>query len=80
MMLDKSGIYVVDSIEAKRIAEECSRGGWLVIFVPEGVASKNQFYDAICSNCPLDPPLHGNRSWDALADLNRTGFCGGSYS
>ncbi|WP_185733433.1 barstar family protein [Burkholderia sp. Bp8998] len=36
--------------------------------MPEGAASKNQFYDAICSNCPLDPSLHSNRSWDALAD------------
>jgi len=28
-MLDKPEIYVVDSIEVKRIAEERSRGGWL---------------------------------------------------
>nr|WP_082664772.1 barstar family protein [Burkholderia ambifaria] len=67
-MLDKPGVYVVDSIEAKRIAKECRRGGWLVIFLPEGIASKDQFYDAIRRNCPLVPPLHSNRSWDALAD------------
>ncbi|RQZ04825.1 hypothetical protein DIE15_36320 [Burkholderia sp. Bp9031] len=67
-MLDKPGIYVIDSIEAKGIAEECRCSGWLVIFLPEKIASKNQFFDAIRDNCPLDPPLQSNRSWDALAD------------
>ncbi|MBN3731911.1 barstar family protein [Burkholderia sp. Tr-20390] len=68
MMLDKPGLYVVDSAEAERIAEECRRGGWLVMFLPTEIASKEQFFDAIRSTCPLDPPLHSNRSWDALAD------------
>ncbi|WP_423393804.1 barstar family protein [Burkholderia sp. LMG 21824] len=68
MMKDKPGLYVVDSVEAKHIAEECSHGGWRVIFLPSEIASKDQFYDAIRSNCPLDPPLQSNRSWDALAD------------
>ncbi|MCA8272688.1 barstar family protein [Burkholderia sp. AU30280] len=73
-MLDKPGLYVVDSVEAKHIAEECSRSGWLVIFLPSGIASKDQFYDAICRECPLDPPLNSNRSWDALADSMWSGL------
>ncbi|WP_174950685.1 barstar family protein [Burkholderia lata] len=68
MMLDRSGLYVIDSTEAKRIAEECNHDDWLVIFLPVGVASKNQLFDAIRSACPLDPPLYSNRGWDALAD------------
>ncbi|WP_241244818.1 barstar family protein [Burkholderia ambifaria] len=67
-MLDKPGIFVIGSIEARCIADELRRSGWLVIFLPESIASKSQFFDAIRDNCPLDPPLQGNRSWDALAD------------
>lgn len=67
-MPDKLGICVIDAIEAKGIAEECRRRGWLVILLPEKIASRNQFFDAIRDNCPLDPPLQSNRSWDALAD------------
>ena len=67
-MPDKLGIYVIDAIEARGIAEECRRRGWLVIVLSEKIASKNQFFDAVRDNCPLDPPLQSNRSWDALAD------------
>ena len=74
MMLDRPGLYVTDSDEAKRIAEECVRGDWLVVFLPAGIASKEQFFDAIRSTCPLDPPLCSNRSWDALADSLSSGL------
>ncbi|MET3216438.1 UNVERIFIED_ORG: hypothetical protein ABIC48_004215 [Burkholderia territorii] len=67
-MRDKPGVYVIDAIEANGIAEECRRSGWLVIVLSEKIASKNQFFDAVRDNCPLDPPLQSNRSWDALAD------------
>ncbi|WP_083266162.1 barstar family protein [Burkholderia lata] len=68
MMLDRPGLYVTDSAEAERIAEKCRRDNWLIIFLPAGVASKEQFFDAIRSTCPLDPPLSSSRNWDALAD------------
>ncbi|RQZ42279.1 hypothetical protein DIE16_02635 [Burkholderia sp. Bp9090] len=74
MMLRKPGLYVVDSSEAERIAEECRRSGWLVMCLPDEVASKDQFFDAIRSACPLDPPLHSNRSWDALSDSMWSGL------
>ena len=61
-MPDKLGIYVIDAIEARGIAEECRRRGWLVIVLLEKIASKNQFFDAIRDNCPLDPSLQRNRS------------------
>ncbi|WP_318828351.1 hypothetical protein [Burkholderia cepacia] len=32
MTQDKPGLYVIDSVEAKRIAEEYSHDGWRVIF------------------------------------------------
>ncbi|WP_174970177.1 barstar family protein [Burkholderia lata] len=74
MMLNRPELYVIDSTEAKCIAEECSYGDWLVIFLPIEIASENQFYDAIRSTCPLDPPLYSNRSWDALADSMWSGL------
>ncbi|WP_174955988.1 MULTISPECIES: barstar family protein [Burkholderia] len=74
MMLDRPGLYVTDSTEANRIAEACGRSDWLVIFLPEGVASKEQFFEAIRGACPLDPPLCSNRSWDALADSLSSGL------
>jgi hypothetical protein len=67
-MLDKPGLYMMDSGEAERIADECRQSGWRVFCLPTGIASKDGFFDAIRSACPLDPPLYSNRSWDALAD------------
>ncbi|WP_371846988.1 barstar family protein [Massilia niastensis] len=32
------------------------------------IKSKDEFFDAIRSTFPLDPPLVSNRSWDALSD------------
>lgn len=67
-MLDNPGLYMVNAIEVQRIAEKYSHSGWRVISLPAEIASQDQFYDAIRSKCPLDPPLYNNRSWDALAD------------
>nr|WP_241025145.1 barstar family protein [Burkholderia sp. Ac-20384] len=67
-MRNRPGLYVIESTEAKHIAEECGHGDWLIIFLPAGIASKDQLFDAVRSTCPLVPPLYSNRSWDALAD------------
>lgn len=33
-----------------------------------GVASREAFFDAVRETLPLDPPLLGSSSWDALSD------------
>jgi hypothetical protein len=76
MMLDKPGIYEINSVELESIADKYNQSGWLVIELSTGIASKDNFFDAIRNACPLDPPLHSNRSWDALADSLWSGLHG----
>jgi len=36
--------------------------------LPPGINSRESFFDAVRSNLPVDPPLVGSRSWEALSD------------
>jgi len=74
-MLNKPGLYVVDSREVERITDEYRKKGWHIFCLPSGVTSKDQFCNAIKEVCPLDPPLY-DPNWDALADSLWAGFYG----
>lgn len=36
--------------------------------LPLGIRTKTAFFDAIKATLPLDPPIVGSQSWDALSD------------
>jgi hypothetical protein len=49
--------------------------GYEVFVIPEGVESKAEFFDAVVSTFPLDPPLVRFRDvWDALDDSLSAGL------
>ena len=54
--------------DAGLLAQELRNEGWHVYVLPEGLARVPDFFRAIKSGLPLDPPLTGDRNWDALAD------------
>ena len=53
---------------AERRAEQLCAQGWLVYCLPSGIGDQESFFEAVKAVIPLDPPLIGNRSWDALSD------------
>lgn len=67
-MLDSRGFFNSGAEEAEALLALCERSGWRIFRLPDGMASKEAFIDGVRRTLPLDPPLHGNRNWDALSD------------
>ncbi len=67
-MLDKQGFFRIELLAAKRVINDCKRDGWEVLTLPEGITSRDDFFNGVRTALPLDPGLQSNRSWDALAD------------
>ena len=54
-------------MEATRRAAEAA--GYATFVLPAtGIVDRTSFFDAVRSTFPLDPPLVGSESWDALCD------------
>lgn len=67
-MLKNIGFFSVDKANADKIILDSKREGMRIFCLPEKISSKDEFFDGVRNTLPLDPPLHSNRSWDALAD------------
>jgi RNAse (barnase) inhibitor barstar len=63
------GLVTIDSGSVDEVLEEATTSGatTYVLSVPPP-ADRAAFFDAVRTTFPLDPPLIGSRSWDALAD------------
>jgi hypothetical protein len=67
-MSKRAGFVAVDPLAAGQAIDELKRHGWSVFELPSNISTKEDFFEALRCTLPLDPSLHGNRSWDALAD------------
>ena len=67
-MLNKTGFFTVEALEAEQTVIEREQSGWRIFRLPSNISSKNEFFEGVRHTLPLDPALHSNRSWDALAD------------
>lgn len=67
-MLNTTGFFTVDALGAEKAIAERERAGWRVFHLPTNISSKDEFFEGVRCTLPLDPALHSNRSWDALAD------------
>lgn len=57
---------VLDVESTRRRAEQA---GFATFVLPaNGIVDRPSFFDAVRATFPLDPPLVGSRSWDALSD------------
>ncbi len=75
-MLSIPGFFAVDELIAENVMLDAHRDGKRVFCLPAHISSKAQFFDAVRATFPLDPPLHGHHSWDALADSLWSGLDG----
>jgi len=65
----KPGLHRTGTLDAevtRRQAEEA--GYWTFVLPDKGIVDRASFFDAVRATFPLDPPLSGSRSWDALSD------------
>ena len=62
------GFVVVSETLARQMMSECELNGWKAFRLPDNVEGKSDFFSGARNIFPLDPPLVGSRSWDALAD------------
>jgi barstar (barnase inhibitor) len=62
------GLYRVPRKSLDSVEAEFAAGGGMVFRLPNGIATRDDFFDAVRKTLPLDPPLLSNRSWDALSD------------
>lgn len=63
-----TGCFSVNASEAEKIVSERQREGWRIFRLPAHITSADEFFEGVRRTLPLDPPLHSNRSWDALED------------
>jgi hypothetical protein len=65
----RSGVHEVSAGVADAAAQEASRTGAQLFCVSrQETPSRAAFFDAVRAGLPLDPPLVGSKSWDALSD------------
>lgn len=67
-MDDEPGLRVVPDLDCDAAREAARRAGATSYVLPRGVVDRASFFDAVRATLPLDPPLQGSASWDALAD------------
>jgi len=62
--LQRTGVLDVET--TRRQAEQV--GFTTFVWPATGIVDRASFFDAVRATFPLDPPLVGSRSWDALSD------------
>ncbi len=62
------GIHRVRSFAVANDMATLRKENDLVFLLPVGIKDSRTFFEAVKSILPLDPPLVGDRSWDALSD------------
>jgi hypothetical protein len=63
----KQGLQYVSGMTEETV-RALERRGWRVFVLPPDVRDRAAFFAAIRVRLPLDPPLHSDRNWDAVAD------------
>lgn len=68
-MLLRPGVVRVARLVVEAVGRQASRAGHTVFVLPaEGVDGREPFFCAVRAALPLDPPLAGSGSWDAMSD------------
>lgn len=65
----KPGLHRTGALDVVTTRRQAEHVGFTVFVLPEtGVVDRASFFDAVRATLPLDPPILGSRSWDALSD------------
>ena len=63
----RAGLKRVGLFDLEEARDQAERTGYAVFVIPH-VIDRASFFDAVRAVFPLDPPLLGSHSWDALSD------------
>jgi RNAse (barnase) inhibitor barstar len=65
----KPGLHRTGVLDIEATRCQAEHAGYTMFVLPaEHIVDRASFFDAIRATFPLDPPLVGSRSWDALSD------------
>jgi hypothetical protein len=65
----KPGLHRIGTLNVEEIRRHAERAGFFTFVLPaSGISDRASFNDAVRATFPLDPPLVGSRSWEALSD------------
>jgi Barstar (barnase inhibitor) len=67
-MIQKQGLQQVADFDVETGVRELVNRGSRVFMLPSGIKDKRAFFEGIRKSLPLDPPILGYHSWDALSD------------
>lgn len=68
-MTFKPGLFRTRSLEVEPTRRLAEQAGYTTFVLPtEGIVDRASFFDAVRTTFPLDPPLLGSHSWDAMSD------------
>jgi Barstar (barnase inhibitor) len=65
----KPGLLRIEMLDVEATRRQAEQAGFLTFVLPgESIVDQASFFNAVRATLPLDPPLIGIRSWDALSD------------
>lgn len=65
----KPGLKRTRAVDAEATRRQAEQAGYTTFVLPEkGIVDRASFFEAVRTTLPLDPPLIGSHSWDALSD------------
>jgi hypothetical protein len=67
-MVPQSGLQLALGEDLDDRCSDFEASGWRVFVLPHGISDRASFFGGVRTACPLDPPLIGDRVWDALSD------------
>ena len=63
------GPVLTPTLDVEETRRQARQAGYSTFVLPaEGIVDRVSFFDAVRAVLPLDPPLIGSRSWDAMSD------------
>lgn len=64
-----SGLQRTGPLNVEEVRRKAQQEGFTAfVFPAQGIVDRTSFFDAVRTTFPLDPPLIGSHSWDALSD------------
>jgi hypothetical protein len=63
------GLNRIGMVDVEATRRHAEQAGYTTFVLPEnGIVDRASFFEAVRATFPLDPPLIGSDSWDALSD------------
>ena len=75
-MIPRQGLHQVAGFDVNAGARELTERGNRGFLLPDGIKDRRTFFDGVRQVLPLDPPVVGHHSWDALSDSLWSGLAG----